>query len=151
LRQKETNPSRRFIYGYSLGGALAIDLAARHTDIAGVIAESTFTRIADVVKESRYGWVPFVSQLITQNFDSIDKIGRVTVPLLLIHGTADTLIPHTMSDQLYAAATGVPEATRRIVKIEGAGHRAAAISGGAKFAAALHEFTTTASTAASAR
>jgi pimeloyl-ACP methyl ester carboxylesterase len=141
LKSKEPYPSKRFVYGYSLGGALAIDLAARENDFAGLVVEASFTRITDIVRESRYSWVPFIGLAVTQSFDSIDKIAHVKEPLLLVHGTADSLVPHTMSDRLYAAAVDVPPDLRRLLKVEGAGHRSAAFNGGAVFADALHRFT----------
>ncbi|MGH6610565.1 MAG: alpha/beta hydrolase, partial [Burkholderiaceae bacterium] len=63
LKRREPDPAKRFIYGHSLGGALAIDLAAGAlkepgNEVGGVIIESTFTSIPAVVRGMRYGWVP---------------------------------------------------------------------------------------------
>jgi pimeloyl-ACP methyl ester carboxylesterase len=151
LLRKEPNPDKRFVYGYSLGGALAIDLAARRRDFAGLVVEASFTRIADIVRESRFSWVPFIDLAVTQSFDSIDKIARVSVPLLLVHGTADSIVPPSMSDRLYAAASEVPPNLRQMLKVQGAGHRSAAFNGGADFAQALRGFAKEAQAAARAR
>lgn len=110
---------RRYVYGHSLGGAIAIDLAARlgPESAAGLVTESTFTSIADVVAASRYGWAP-VGFLITQRFESLDKMRRVRLPKLILHGTADRVVPHEMADALFEAAAE----PRRLVKFEGASH-----------------------------
>lgn len=147
LLRREPDPSRRFVYGYSLGGALAIDLAANTDGIAGLIVESTFTSIPDLVRASRWSWVPLLNAIVTQEFDSLSKIARVNEPLLLIHGTADGLIPHAMADRLYAAAINVQPELRRVVKIDGATHWGAAFYGGETYTRALREFIAAAQTA----
>lgn len=140
LMRRQPDASKRFVYGYSLGGAMAIALAAERDGIAGVIVESSFTSISDLVRGTRWGWVPFVSAAVTQEFDSRARIGRVNEPLLLLHGTADGVIPHTMSDELLAAATLVPAGYKRVVKFEGAGHRGAPFADRAGFDLALRDF-----------
>ena len=140
LQRRQPDPGRRFIYGYSLGGALAIALAAERDGIAGLIVESTFTSIPELVRASRWGWVPFVGAAVTQEFDSRTRMGQVNEPVLLVHGTADGIVPHTMSDELLAAATAVPASLKRLVKIEGAGHRGAPFTDQARFDRALREF-----------
>lgn len=93
---------RTFIYGHSLGGAIAIDLAVRHPEAAGVIAESTFTSISDMGKYD-YSYMP-VDLLLNQRFDSLDKMSRLKISVLLIHGTWDQHIPWQMSQQLFDRA-----------------------------------------------
>lgn len=149
LKRREPDPARRFVYGYSLGGALAIELAAHMEGIAGVIVESSFTSIPDLVRTTKWGWLPFVGLLVTQDFDSLGRIARVDKPLLLLHGTADGVVPHTMADRLYAAAVGVPAEYKRVVKIEGAGHRGVIGMGGVQYDRAVLEFAALASHAAS--
>lgn len=140
LIRRQPDPRRRFVYGYSLGGAVAIALAAERDGLSGVVIESSFTSIADLVRASRWGWVPFLGAAVTQEFDSRARIGRVNEPLLLVHGTADGVIPHTMSDELLAAATAVPSDFKRLVKIEGANHRGAPFVDRAIFDGALRDF-----------
>jgi alpha-beta hydrolase superfamily lysophospholipase len=142
LKRRQPDPARRYVYGHSLGGALAIDLAARElkddpTVVAGVIIESTFTSIPDVVRGMKWGWVPGIGLAVTQPFDSMTKIQHVRTPLLVLHGTADSVVPHVMADELYAAA-GSSE--KRLVKIEGGTHSGSSRTGGAAYRDAVLEF-----------
>lgn len=67
--------------------------------------------------------LPFMRMAVTQDFDSERCISAVTQPLLFLHGTADSIVPHSMSDHPYAAARQVPQQYKRIIKIDGASHR----------------------------
>jgi alpha-beta hydrolase superfamily lysophospholipase len=142
LKRRQPDPSRRYVYGHSLGGALAIDLAARELKddpsvVAGVIIESTFTSIPDVVRGMKWGWVPGIELAVTQPFDSMSKIRHVRSPLLVLHGTADRVVPHTMADELYAAA-GSRE--KQLVKIEGGTHSGSSRMGGPVYSGAVLGF-----------
>ena len=141
LIQRQPDASRRFIYGHSLGGAIAIDLAARADDIpvAGIVVESSFTSIRDMLSTLSWGDLPGVSFFVTQPFASANKLAAITDPLLIIHGTSDRVVPHTMSDGLYAAATSVPEGLKRLVKIDGGSHSGSVRS--AEYLEAVMEFT----------
>ena len=150
LLRREPDPNKRYLYGYSLGGALAIDLAAREDGLAGVILESTFTRIGDLVQRSKWGWVPGLSMLITQEFDSLARIELVNEPVLLIHGTQDSIIPHQMADELASAVGHLGHPLRRVVKVDGAGHWGVPMVAGTTYDRAVHEFVATAAPAAAA-
>lgn len=141
LQRRQPVESQRLLYGYSLGGAMAIALAQEVDGMAGVIVESTFTSIADLVRTMRWGWVPFINIAVTQNFNSLQRIGSVNEPLLFLHGTADGIVPHTMSDRLYEAARAVPADKKRLLKIEGASHRGAMSLDPDAYGRALGEFT----------
>src|SRR5690606_832417 len=88
LARRQPDPARRFVYGHSLGGAIAIDLAARADDVsvAGIVVESSFTSIRDMLTTTRWGDLPGASLLITQRFASNRKLAAITQPLLIIHG-----------------------------------------------------------------
>lgn len=124
LERRQPNPAKRFVYGHSLGGAIAIDLAVRpdNPPFAGLIVESSFTSTRAMLRTLEWGSLPGASLLVTQRFASEQKLADLTSPMLLIHGTADQVIPHTMSDDLFAAAVQVPEDMKRLVKIEGGSH-----------------------------
>jgi fermentation-respiration switch protein FrsA (DUF1100 family) len=125
LDRRQPDPARRLLYGHSLGGAVALDLATREgmgERIAAVVVESTFTSMPALVKGLRWGWVPGLDFAITQRFDSLSKVARVDKPLLIIHGTADRLVPEAMAEELHAAAGS---RVKHLVKLEGASHSGA--------------------------
>lgn len=112
------HPGRaRYIFGHSLGGAIAVRLATEVDDAKGLIVEGTFTSIPAVFETMKWGWLP-ITPLITQRFDSADRIGRVKVPVLVVHGAADALIPPALGRALYERAS-LP---KRFVLVEGGTH-----------------------------
>ena len=114
----EQHPDKpRYIFGHSLGGAIAIDLARQVPDEKGTIVEGTFTSIPDVVSTFKWGWLP-VSALITQRFESIRKVAEIGSPLLVVHGSDDSLIRPTLGRQLYEAA----REPKQFVLVEGGSH-----------------------------
>lgn len=129
------HPERaRFVYGHSLGGAIAIDLASTVDDEHGVVVEGSFTSIPDVFSSFRLGWLP-LGPIITQRFDSIAKVARLGSPLLVLHGSRDTLIEPALGQRLYAAAAE----PKRFVLLEGGTHRNAQNAGADQYAPVLAE------------
>ena len=117
--RRDVDPSLIVAGGVSLGGAVAIDLAAREPAVAGLIALVTFTSIPDMARHL-HPTVP-IWRFIRHKFDSLRKMPSVRCPALIGHSTGDSLMPHWMADRL-AAATGGP--VTRLV-IDGADHRTA--------------------------
>ncbi|MBL8350195.1 MAG: alpha/beta fold hydrolase [Burkholderiaceae bacterium] len=107
----------RHIFGHSLGGAIAVRLAAEVPDAAGLIVEGSFPSIPDVVGSFEWGWLP-VSPLITQRFDAASRIGAVRAPVLVVHGSEDRLISPRLGRELYERA---PEPKRWLL-VEGGSH-----------------------------
>ncbi|RRV07572.1 alpha/beta fold hydrolase [Pseudomonas sp. v388] len=113
LVQLQPDPQKRLIYGHSLGGAVAVDLAAElgrdarrqetQVPVRGLIIESTFTNLADVATALANTSLP-VRWLLSQKFDSLDKIADINMPVLIVHGTEDRYVPARFSEQLFAAA-----------------------------------------------
>lgn len=95
----------RYIFGHSLGGAIAIDLATYVPNERGVVVEGTFTNVRDVVKVfKKWGSLP-IEPLITQKFDSVAKVASIGSPLLVVHGERDNVIPAELGHQLFQAAS----------------------------------------------
>ncbi len=88
------------LMGRSLGGAVAVELAARD-GARGLVVESTFTSIRDVASV-HYPLLP--RDLVQIQLDSVGKIGRYRGPLLQSHGDADTLVPYKLGRGLFEAA-----------------------------------------------
>jgi uncharacterized protein len=125
---------QRFIFGHSLGGAIAIDLAAQVEDEHGTIVEATFTSIADVASTMKFGWLP-IAPLITQRFDAVSKVKKVGSPLLVVHGASDSLILSDLGRRLYEAA---PE-PKKFVLVEGGSHHSTMAVGFDDYRKALSE------------
>jgi alpha-beta hydrolase superfamily lysophospholipase len=124
----------RYIFGHSLGGAVAIDLASRVDDEQGTIVEGTFTSIPDVASSFKWGWLP-VGPFITQRFNSIDKVGKLGSPLLVVHGADDSLIRSDLGQRLYDAATG----KKKFVLVEGGSHHSTMYVGQARYREAIEQ------------
>ncbi|NKI94989.1 alpha/beta fold hydrolase [Rhizobacter sp. SG703] len=120
LVKHQSDPRRRVIFGHSMGGGVAVDLASRKhggRDYGGLILESTFTRLPDVA--AALGVLgTMVSWLANEQFDSVDKIGRIDAPILIMHGGADDTVPVTLGRALRDAA---PAGTRW-VEFSGGSH-----------------------------
>jgi alpha-beta hydrolase superfamily lysophospholipase len=129
------HPERpRYVFGHSLGGAIAIDLAAKVEDEQGTIVEGTFTSIPDVASSMKWGWLP-VGPLITQRFESIRKVARVGSPLLVVHGANDNLINSDLGRRLYEAATG----RKLFVLVDGGSHHNTMALGQSRYREALEQ------------
>lgn len=112
-------PARRIVvFGRSLGGAVAVDLAHdRDPDAqpAGLILESTFPSVSAVARELGG---PVLAALVGDRFASDAKIARVRAPMLFFHGDRDRVIPHALGQRLFERATGPKE----FETLRGAGH-----------------------------
>src|SRR5437773_9435251 len=108
------DPHRIFVYGRSLGSAVAIYTAA-HRPVAGLILESPFTRAAAMAKH-HYRLVQRF--LLHMSLDTLCTVKLVPCPILLFHGDADRLVPGAMGMAVAAAAPGPVE----VVLLHGSGH-----------------------------
>jgi len=135
---REPDPARRFIYGHSLGGAVAVDLAARLADgtdgARGLIIESTFTNFAEMTSEITRGLFP--SAMLSQKFDSVGKIARVRMPVLVVHGQGDRFVPVRFSEALFAAAP----TPKRLLLVPNGSHNNSLSVGSSEYHRALIDF-----------
>jgi fermentation-respiration switch protein FrsA (DUF1100 family) len=94
-------PERIVIFGRSLGGAVACDLAIRHPPRA-LVLESTFTSIRDMAAAA----MPLlpVGPFLRTRYDTLSKIRRITVPVLVVHSSEDEVVPYRQGVALYDAA-----------------------------------------------
>lgn len=124
-------PSDRIIlYGFSVGGGPSIDLATRKP-VAGMILEGTFT--------STFRVVTYFPILLLDRFRNSDKIQSIRVPTLIIHGTADSVIPFHHGKTLYELANS----PKQFLAIEGANHNNLTYVAAEQYAQALQDFTNT--------
>jgi uncharacterized protein len=91
------------VAGWSLGAAVAIDLASRKP-VAGLITMSAFTSMTDMAQ--RLYWFLPVRLLVRHRFESLRKIPDVTCAALIMHGRDDSFIPWTMSERLAKNSSG---------------------------------------------
>ena len=99
--QLHADPRRIVIYGWSLGSAVAVSLAAE-VEEAAVILEGAPASIVDIGQQ-QYPFFP-IRLLIRNPFTSIARIGRVGSPLLFLHSPEDTIVPIAEGRRLFAAA-----------------------------------------------
>ncbi|MEG4214754.1 alpha/beta fold hydrolase [Microcoleus sp. Pol14C6] len=137
VKQRGINPNQIYLYGHSLGGAIAIDLAVRHPEAAGLVVEGSFTSTRAMVNfQKGLFWMFPIDLLLTQRFDSLSKVDRLQMPVLFIHGTADNVVPVEMSKKMFEAA---PEPKQLYIVPDG-GHTNVAQIGGAEYLQILSQF-----------
>ena len=134
--QQGISPKKIVLYGHSLGGAIAINLALQHPEAAGLIVQSSFTSIENMTyRTTPYRFLP-ISLILTQRFDSISKVRSLKMPVLFIHGTADLNVPSDMSESLYNAA---PQ-PKQLWIVPDAGHNNVADIAGADYLSVVKAF-----------
>lgn len=120
-------PREIIVFGRSVGGGSAVDLAARKL-VGGLILESTFTSAFRVV-------VPFPI-LPFDKFTNLKKIKKVRCPVLVMHGKLDNVVPFEHSQQLFAAVNS----PKLSLWIDSANHNDFASVAGEKYGQTLREF-----------
>ncbi|MFP6681886.1 MAG: alpha/beta hydrolase [Gammaproteobacteria bacterium] len=101
INEQDEQRDNIVVYGRSLGGAVAVELASRMRPRA-LIIESTFTSIADMASDI-YPYLP-TRMLLRHKYPSIKTIVRISVPLLVAHSTDDELIPLRHGQRLFEVA-----------------------------------------------
>jgi uncharacterized protein len=126
------SPARIVIYGWSLGSAVAVSLAAEVPEAAVVLEGAPASLVA--IGEQRYPIFPI--RLIMRNpFESIRKVDRVNSPMLFLHSPEDTIIPFAEGRRLFDTA----RPPKRFVEVRG-GHINANDLDREKFFGAIRSF-----------
>lgn len=126
-------PEQIVLFGESLGCAVTVELATSHRS-AAVVLEAPFTSVPDMSRLV-FPMLP-VAAFIKTRYDNVSKIGRLRMPLLVMHGDRDEVVPFWMGERLFAAAAE----PKRFFKIVGAGHNDTYIAGGDAYRNALVQF-----------
>ncbi|MFW5966774.1 MAG: alpha/beta hydrolase [Persicimonas sp.] len=95
--REEVDAERIAYHGYSLGGAVLAALAARKKPRA-LILESTFTSVADMAP-----WLPGAAALVSDPFETLEVVERLDVPILVVHGRRDSVVPFEHGERLAEA------------------------------------------------
>lgn len=103
LRTQGFDPQNILIYGRSIGSGVAVDLASKQ-ECKGLILESPFSRMATLANEKFPFFFP--SLYLRYRFDNLEKLKNVRCPLILLHGSDDTLIPPSHSQLLFDSYSG---------------------------------------------
>jgi hypothetical protein len=112
---KGIDPKDIVLYGHSLGSGVAVQLATHHPARA-LVLEAPYSSISDVASW-RFPFLP-VKQLIKDDYNSMSFIGAVHMPLLVIHGEKDGIVPIRFGRKLFAAANE----PKRFIAYPQAGH-----------------------------
>ena len=115
IQVRHIQPKNIVVFGHSLGGAVAIDIASRR-ECGGLIVQSSFTSVKDMARRTFH--IPLFEYIPKSQFNSLTKIRQVRAPILIVHGTLDETVPFSMGQRFFAAA---PE-PKFFFPVEAAGH-----------------------------
>lgn len=115
LREKGVSEKNIVLYGESLGTGVAIQLAEKR-QAEGIVLDAPYTSLTDVAQLA-YPFIP-VRPFMTERFESRSHIQRLKIPLLIMHGTEDQVIPISLGRELFAAANE----PKTFITIKGAAH-----------------------------
>ncbi len=133
VEQKEIPKDQIVLLGRSLGAAVATKVANRR-EIDRLLLVSPFTNVRDMVPHVLP--IPGLHYLISSEFNSLDRIRDIHVPLLIIHGTDDEIVPIELGRKLFERANS----PKRFEALEGAGHNNISMVAGIKYQQLIREF-----------
>jgi len=108
--------NRIVVFGESIGGAPAIYVATQRR-VAGVCVQSTFSTLSSMALRV-YPWMPLGALLVGGAFPSAGRIATLDVPVLVVHGRNDRIVPFAEGEKLFAAARPGAE----FLPVDGADH-----------------------------
>ena len=142
VSRDDVDHGRIIYFGESLGAAVAVALAAEQPP-AALVLRSPFTSLA-AVGQVHYPWLP-VRLLLADRYPSIERITRISCPLLVIAGGRDAVVPHAQSRELFDAAVH-PE--KEFIAYPRAGHNDPVLTAGPALARQVARFVTETTAAA---
>ena len=126
VEERHVSPRDIVVLGYSLGSAVAVELSVTEKT-GGLILQTPFVDGRRLLRAwaSKLGWsmsvVGWVVSFLPAKcpFPTSSRLGRVSVPALVIHGTADNIVPYSQGQEVFRR---ISVANKRFVSVEGAGH-----------------------------
>ena len=131
--RNDIDAKRIVIFGQSLGAAVAADLAGRE-ECSAVILEAPFASIPAMAK-AIYPWLP-IGPLIKTRYDVIEKVKKISAPLLIVHGDRDDIVPFEQGRRVFDAAAGPKE----FHTLRGAHHNDTFETGGDAYFKVMRDF-----------
>jgi len=133
VEKERIAPERIMLHGHSIGAAVAIEVALQKK-VRGLVIESAFTSTKDMAKTMAL--FALFSPVFPAHYNNLEKIPRVSVPKLVIHGERDEIVPFAMGRKLFEAATD----PKFFYPVKDAGHNDVFIVGGEKYFEVFAEF-----------
>ncbi len=133
VNQKHIPPEKIILFGRSLGAAIAVEIAIKR-NVGAVILESAFTSSRGMAKT--LSLFKIFAPLLPLHYNNLEKIGRITVPKLIVHGEEDDIVPFSMGQEIYKIA----QQPKHFFPIKNAGHNDAYIVGGKMYFKTLSAF-----------
>jgi len=137
VEKERIAPERIMLHGHSIGAAVAIEVALQKK-VRGLVIESAFTSTKDMAKTMAL--FALFSPVFPAHYNNLEKIPRVSVPKLVIHGERDEIVPFAMGRKLFEAATD----PKFFYPVKDAGHNDVFIVGAEKYFEIFAEFGNTA-------
>jgi fermentation-respiration switch protein FrsA (DUF1100 family) len=122
------------LFGRSLGCAIAAEAATRNEAYA-LVLESPYTSVRAMARRV-YPFIPGIGLLVSTKYDCLAKVKNVHIPIMVLHGDRDEIVPFDMGRELFEAANP----PKRFYTIEGAGHNDTYLVGGTEYYQALASF-----------
>ncbi|MFN3476546.1 MAG: alpha/beta hydrolase [Candidatus Methylomirabilales bacterium] len=131
--RRDIDPAKIILFGRSLGAAVAVELAAK-MPCAGLILESPFTSVKEMA-DLAFPFFP-VGLFFRTKYDTLSKIKQIKIPVLVLHGDRDEIVPFSMGRRIFEAANE----PKTFFTIKGAGHNDTYQRGGRAYLQALDRF-----------